>query len=640
MHLVDPIRYVKLKASGRLPSPKGLALSIVRLLQREDYKIDDLVRLVQSDPVIAGELLKFSNTASFGHGRPIISLSEAVTTLGAYRVRVLVLALSTLRNHRSGHCPQFNYEKFWSRALATAISAQALASYARINAEENFTAGLLCSLGELALASIFPDRYGEIISSSDVDPLKRIKLEREVFGNDHRELNATLLLEWGLPEVLVTSIYHCEAPDEAGFQDGSRIHGLTLSLHVALAMAEVCVADTGARWAMLPNLYAKAARLGISTDEMNSMADNITESWLKWGEILKIQTHKITSFAELLASSQPREQESTSSVCQWPNNRSLLLICAESPEFSELADYLETNGFAVRHASNSADGLGVALENKPDLIMIEMSTLEINGADFCKALRGNSLGESAYIIFIANNEDGELLDRAIDMGADDILLRPITAFSLQAKLRGAFKIIQLQRELVKERNGLVNSAGEWARANRRLTHVAMTDPLTQLSNRRHGLDTFAAEWEFAKANNLPLSCLMIDIDHFKGINDTHGHKAGDAVLITLARLLQSDARSDDLVFRYGGEEFCIICPNATREMACVVAERIRHDVEAQPFQLGDRDITITVSIGVAVMTSAHADKEALIHDADSALYYAKSAGRNRVGFTRKIVSKG
>ncbi len=639
MQFIDPIRYVKLKASGRLPSPKGLAMSIVRLLQRNDYKIDDLVRLVQSDPVIAGELLKFSNMASFGHGRPIISLSEAVTTLGASRVRVLVLALSAVHDHRSGHCTQFDYEQFWSRALATAISAQTLARYAKINAEENFTAGLLCGLGELALASIFPDRYGEIISSSGVGTLKRIELERVAFGNDHRELNATLLLEWGLPEVLVTAIYHCEAPDEADLQDGSRIHGLTLSLHIALAMAEICVADAEARWALLPNLYAKAARLGIRTDEMNSMADSITEAWLKWGELLKIQTCKITSFAELLASSQPRAREFTSSTCPWSQNKSIILISEESPESSEITGHLETIGFTVKYVSNSTDGLAVAIESKPDLIMIEMYAPAINGTAFCNALRSNSLGQSTYIIFIVGSEDSELLAQAIDVGADDILPRPITEFSLQAKLRGAFKIIQLQKELIKERNGLVNSAGEWARSNRRLTHVAMTDPLTHLSNRRHGLDTFSAEWEFAKANNQPLSCLILDIDHFKKINDTYGHKAGDTVLVMLATLLQTDARSEDLVFRYGGEEFCIICPGATQEMACVIAERIRQVVEGHSFQLGDMYISVTVSVGVAAIMPTHADKEALMHDADSALYYAKNAGRNRVSIPRKIDSK-
>jgi two-component system cell cycle response regulator len=630
MRLVDPILYVNLKASGRLPSPKGLALSIVRLLQRDDYKIDDLVRLIQSDPAITGELLRFSNAATYGHTRPIIALSEAVTILGILRVRILVLAFSVLHDHRSGNCPQFNYEQFWARALAAAISAQALASYAKINAEENFTAGLLCSLGELAMASIFPDRYGEIIFLTGDDIHKRIALEREIFGTDHCELNASLLLEWGLPEALVTAIYHCEIPDDAGFQEGSRIYGLTLSLHVALAMASICVAEDMARWTMLPNLYAKAARLGISTEEINSMADRIAANWLEWGELLKIQTREIPSFAELLTSSQPREQISTSSTCPWPNNKSLLLICTETSESSAIADHLKMSGYAVEYVSNSTDALVVALKDKPDLIIIEMSAPEIDGAVFCKALRDNSHGQSIYVIFVANHEEVVPLMQVLDMGADDILLRPITTLSLLSKLRGAFRIIQLQKELIKERNDMVKSAGEWAGANRRLTHVAMTDPLTQLSNRRHGLDTFSSEWAFAKSNNLPLSCLMLDIDHFKNINDQHGHKAGDAVLVILAILLQADARTDDLVFRYGGEEFCIICPGANLEMARTVAERIRQDVEGQPFQIGDIDISVTVSIGVATMMPIHANKEALIHDADTALYRAKETGRNKV----------
>ena len=296
MKLVEPIRYVKLKASGRLPSPKGLALIIIRLLQRDDYKIDDLVRLVKSDPAIAGELLKFSNAAAFGNRRAIVSLSEAVSTLGSRQVGMIVIAFSILNKNRSGNCPQFDYEKFWSRALATAISAQSLASYAKISAEENFTAGLLCSLGELALASLFPIRYGEIISASANDSQNRIRLEQESFGNDHRELNSTLLLEWGLPLELVTAIYFCEAPGEENFQSGSRVHGLTLSLHVALALADICVAEDAARTALLPGLYAKATQLGIGAEEMNSMADNIITSWQEWGEQLKIQTREVTSF--------------------------------------------------------------------------------------------------------------------------------------------------------------------------------------------------------------------------------------------------------------------------------------------------------------------------------------------------------
>lgn len=631
MHLVDPVCYEQLKASGNLPSPKGVALAIVRLLQCDDYKIGDLVRLVQSDPAIAGELLRFSNAASFNHSRPIVSLEKAVTTLGAFRVRVLVISLSVLHNYRRGNCPGFDYEKFWSRALATAISAQALASYARITPEENFTAGLLCSVGELALASIFPDRYGEIIAASGCIQ-ERLALEQEAFATDHCELAATLLMEWGLPEVLVNAIYHSELPDEAGLLDGSRIFGLTYSLHIALALAEICVAEDSARWTMLPNLYTKAARLGIGMEELNRVADGITANWLEWGRLLKIQTREITSFADLLASSQPKEQISPPPELSAPGGKMALLICPELPEFAEISCCLEANGYSVSHVHNSADGLAVALENRPDLVVIEMSAPGINGPAFCQALRNSPHGRCAYIFLMGNrrHEEAGIIEQALDMGADDFLLHPIKPLALHAKLRGVSKILQLQKELIKERNGLVNTAKEWAGTNRRLVRMAMTDPLTHLSNRRHGLDFLSAEAIFAKTNNLPLASLMIDIDYFKRINDEHGHEAGDAVLVKLASLLQTGARSGDMVFRYGGEEFCMICPGATLETACAIAERIRRNVAGQRFCLGDMHIPVTVSIGVAVMVSPNGCEEALMRDADAALYRAKEAGRNRV----------
>jgi diguanylate cyclase (GGDEF)-like protein len=629
LHLVEPAVYEHLKASGHLPSPKGVAMAIVRLLQRDDYKIDDLIRLVQSDPAIAGELLKFSNAALLEQGRPVVSLSKAITTLGTLRVRVLVLGLSVLHGYRSGNCPQFDYGRFWSRALAAAISAQVLASYAKITAEENFTAGLLCSIGELALASVFPERYGEIISTA-ASVNQRLALEHEAFATDHRELAATMLLEWGLPEVLVTAIYHSEAPDEAGFMEGSRVYGLTFALHVALVLADICVAEESARWAMLPDLFAKAARLGISMEELNTMADGIIRDWSEWGALLKIETHEITSFADLLASSQPRGKAVATAVSAGPGSKSALLICTESPQCSEIIRCLETEGYAVSHACSSTDGLAGAIEKKPDLIMIEMSASKIDGATFCRALRSNPQGRYAYVVLVGNQEDADLITQVLDMGADDFLLQPVTSLALHAKLRGVSKILQLQQDLIRERNSLVNSAREWAGANRRLIHVAMTDPLTHLSNRRHGLDFLSAEWAFARANSLPLACLMIDIDHFKQINDQHGHKVGDAVLIKLAGLLQANARSGDLVFRYGGEEFCIICPGASPEMACAIAERIRQNAAAQHLLPVTPEVPVTVSIGVAVISPLHADEEALIHDADAAMYRAKEAGRNCV----------
>jgi len=630
MRFLAPSSYQQFKTSGQLPCPSGIALAIIALLRRDDYKMDDLIRLIQSDPVIAGLMLKISNAAIYGHSRPVVSLPKAVATLGASRVGALVLGLSLLQTYTKGKCAQFDYQRFWSRSLATAISAQALAPYAKLPAEENFTAGLLCSIGELALASIFPDRYGETLSAPG-SIAERLALEQQTFGTDHRELGATMLREWRLPEILVAAVYHCEIPDEADFPEGSRSFVVTQSLHISLALADFCVAKEAERWKMLPNLFVKAARLGIEGEELSGLADKTFKGWREWGEMLKVRTQDIPPFANLLASPPPKIIEKTSTPFAAPKNRSVLLVTSQAAESSELGGYLESNGFKVRHAANGEDGLNIALAESPDLILLEMVAPGMDAQTFCLSLRASPVAKDSYITVICNREDEDKLSETVDAGADDFLMRPITNLTLAARLRAAERVMHLQSEVLRERHNLAKSANEWAGSNRRLTVVAMTDLLTRLPNRRHGLDFLAAEWAHALSNKLPIACLMIDIDHFKSINDKHGHQAGDAVLASVSNRLKSSARSEDMVFRYGGEEFCIVCPGTNRRRAIEIAERIRQNIATAGFHTSELNISVTVSIGVAAISPPYdKNEETLIADADVALYRAKHLGRNRI----------
>ena len=255
----------------------------------------------------------------------------------------------------------------------------------------------------------------------------------------------------------------------------------------------------------------------------------------------------------------------------------------------------------------------------------------MDSRNFCHALRASPSPWGSYIILICNREDEEKLASTVDAGADDFLFRPISALTLTARLRAAERVIHLQTEVLRERNSLAQSAAEWAGSNRRLTLVAMTDLLTRLPNRRHGLDFLAAEWALSQGNNLPIACLMIDIDHFKNINDKLGHEAGDAVLAVLANRLKTSARSEDMVFRYGGEEFCVVCPGTSLPKALDIAERIRENVAAMIVNTGNLLTSVTVSIGVAAVAPPYDKRdETLIRDADAALYRAKQLGRNRV----------
>jgi diguanylate cyclase (GGDEF)-like protein len=165
----------------------------------------------------------------------------------------------------------------------------------------------------------------------------------------------------------------------------------------------------------------------------------------------------------------------------------------------------------------------------------------------------------------------------------------------------------------------------------RLRDSAIRDALTGLHNRRAFEDRIPGEIAYARRHRTPLALLLFDIDHFKSINDAHGHQAGDAVLVAVARLAQRTLRTEDLIVRYGGEEFLVTCRNLDRTGACALAERLRRAVESLSVPHGKNRLRVTISVGVAVgVSDAAPDASTLIALADQALYEAKRAGRNRV----------
>lgn len=630
MQLLPLERYAELKATGRLPSPRGVAVAIIRLLQRDEFPVNELVRLVQSDPAISGRLLKYANAAAFGRSRPVVSLHRAIVALGSFRVRDLVIGFSVLQSNRSGECGPFDYNGFWSRSLATAIACQDLARFAQIAGEENFTIGLLSRVGELGFATLYPDDYAAVLRASP-DRFALLANEEEKFGFDHRALGASMLAEWGLPDILIRATYHHELPEESGLPDGSRLQTIALTLHFARSLAEVCVADDEARWGLLPTLVNRSARLGIDPETLGGMVDAIAARWRDWGAMLQVRTREMPPFAELLAASPPRPQASDEPVGALPE---LTLIAAGSPETDELADLLGAQGYHVTCIGNGEDAVEQALQAPPAMIVVDLDLPGLDAAECCHALRQDPLGSKTYVLAIASPDQENAAMQILEAGADDVLLKPITAQNLRLRLNLARRMLHLRQEMLRERQGVVRSASEFADSHRRLIQVALTDPLTQLPNRRHGLDYLNSELEVASGNNLPLSLMMLDIDHFKQVNDTWGHTAGDAVLRRLAELLRAVSRTEDLVFRYGGEEFAVVLPNANLATAVKVAERIRRLVAVETFEWEEWIIPVTVSIGVASLSAANGDAPSLVQAADAALYQAKEGGRNRVTAAR------
>ena len=209
------------------------------------------------------------------------------------------------------------------------------------------------------------------------------------------------------------------------------------------------------------------------------------------------------------------------------------------------------------------------------------------------------------------------------------------------KPKGAIATFDDMTELEQKKTALEEALGQLEKSqdeirlqNEELQTLAKQDPLTGVANRRAFMDWFEVQVAQAKTRGLELSCVMVDIDHFKRVNDTHGHPAGDEVIRRVAELLSSAVRSFDAVCRYGGEEFCMGLPGASSEVAVVVAERLCEKTRAPGFTR----VPITASFGVASIKSGAQSLAELLEQADRALYASKEAGRDRVTAWNDITS--
>ncbi|SEQ42132.1 hemerythrin [Ectothiorhodospira magna] len=217
-------------------------------------------------------------------------------------------------------------------------------------------------------------------------------------------------------------------------------------------------------------------------------------------------------------------------------------------------------------------------------------------------------------------------------GATQPLLRALNGLYTQLSARSQ-ELEQLNRELEDRVNQRTCALLE---ANRQLEVLSLTDMLTGLPNRRHAIQHLEALWQESITTGKPMACMMVDADHFKTVNDTYGHDAGDRVLQTLARTLRHALRNDDIVCRLGGDEFLILCPATPHKGALYIAEQVRQNAARLRVPTGGQPWHGSVSIGVAVSTAQIPHHEALIKMADAGVYQAKQAGKNRIGSVQDI----
>lgn len=651
---IDLTRFEQLKASGELPSPKGVALAIMRLTRQDEVSIAELARTIRTDPALVGRLIKAANGA-IGYGRrPIVSVQDALTVLGLPTVRTMALGFSLLTHYRAGACQTFDYSRYWSASLVTAIALQAITVHTRVAIpDETYCLGLLAGVGELALATLYPKDYAKVITQSQGGGAQKLlDLESHAFAMNHAELGAAMFADWGIPRIFTDAAYLVATENEFSQPEGSRGYLLTQSLVIARQLGEVCLATEADRTLTMRRLLMAGSRLSLDEETIEQLADKVAVDWVEWGALLQVYAKKMPSFAHLRAEAKAQQHSIADAVAGRSDNRTpvielqerdaglesartsrtmrVLLVDADAESRIAVRQALEEGGFDVAEARDGHSATEFALDFQPDMLIVGARVSDINGDELIKMLRQTRAGRTIYILTLGLSGDDQAIISALEGGADDMIPVPVNPRLLLAKAGVVVRLTSLKREIEQDREDIRHVASELALSNRRLQEVALVDSLTGFPNRRFFVERLNQEWAASLRNGRPIACFMLDLDHFKQINDSYGHDVGDSVLQGVAAAIRPALRTQDVVARVGGDEFIVLCPDTGIEAAISCAERVRRAVEGAQIASGALELKVTASIGVASLDTSVVNSDSLLKLADQGMYLAKQEGRNRV----------
>ncbi len=307
--------------------------------------------------------------------------------------------------------------------------------------------------------------------------------------------------------------------------------------------------------------------------------------------------------------------------------KSIILVVDDQPaNLKVLLSFLKVYAFKIRVAESGERALRSLEDEQPDLILLDVMMPGINGFETCKQIKANRATADIPVIFMTALDSIEDKVTGFAAGGVDYITKPFQQIEVLARINTHLALRQQKQALEEAQDKLLTQ-------KRLLEEMSITDELTGLYNRRYLNTVLKREFQHSERYETDLSCLLLDLDHFKKVNDTYGHEFGDTVLRKFCSLLGNCVRSSDFVFRFGGEEFVILLPHTDRKGAKETGEKICKIIAAERIQDNDSDISInvTVSIGVATLqTHQPAKPHDLINFADKALYAAKENGRNQV----------
>lgn len=651
-------RFEELRYCGTLPSSSGVGLAILRMTQREDAPLGDFVGALRCDPALAGKVLRLANIAR-PVGVPVIgSIERAVQSLGPGTLRSAALSFSLLPAGRAGACGHFDHDAYWSHAIACAAAAEAVANEQRnVDPGEAFTCALLARIGMLALATVHADAYERILSDSRGRAPEQLLVEElRQFDIQHWEVSAAMFVEWGLPEAFVSAVLSLGLPKrDAGLEDPAS-EPLAQVLRAASLVAHRLLEGVATQGALGEGWLDLLAPVGgglIGHDRLVTLCARVTPGWRATCETLRLPTavlgeeefpgegHQVgvpegDRLALWSLPAEPRaEQEQTVELAT--AELRVLAVDDDPRVLRLLAHHLAAGGYSVITAPNAEAALRIVHEEVPHILVTDWLMPGMNGDALLRALRESEAGRQVYGIVLTGRDEEDQVVAAFDAGADDFVAKPYNPRVLMARVAAGHRMVELQRQVRLDRERRSAQVVEMGLMTRKLHAAAHTDVLTELPNRRYAIKRLEQEWADAVRLERPLAVLVVDIDHFKDINDRYGHDVGDDVLRSTASMLRARTRRADVVCRLGGEEFLVINVNSDAYGAAMCAERLRSAVESNLVKSRGFEGRVTISIGLSTRGEGASSVHELLKAADQAVYAAKAAGRNTVRSFRRCL---
>lgn len=648
-----------------LPTFPQVAQRLIQVASDDSRSLQDVAHIIEHDQALGAKVLRVANSAMFGARRQIRTVQHAAVMLGMNNVRKYALTVSVFGVQAAGEseAAQQARRRSWVHAMAVAVLARLIAAELGVGGvEEAAVAGLVHDIGKVVFDIVRPGEYDRVIELMHKEQLDLRSAERLVFGTDHSILGGELAQRWGLHSDLVAALEHhhevqCVKSAAPGKLSPLHLvhlanflcHQIGLTSHAGQTPDIVDVAGWSRVGVSVPDLasllgsvqgeiersldyfelgpvslvdYCDAEEPGGTPLAANDLAGDEVQHRLRQriADLLLVTDGILTVRAEATV------REVLDHVASGPLRRlgfARTVIYASDPENSQLLRLRAVHGAVARSESLPT----IALSDLDDPLV---ATLHAGRTARLRSRADWDAGQSPLLDALQPGSCGVAPLRMVGQVVGFVLAdnraagAPVTDSDLHV-LDAVAKQVSL----------LLDRAAAYERLASRtevLEDLAFRDPLTGLYNFRYLEESLEMEIRRAERYGGAFSILMLDIDHFKRLNDSYGHQAGDKALQRFAETVKSALRDSDLLFRYGGEEFTVLLPDTRKSRAVIPAENVRRAVESADMEAvaPGAGLRVTCSIGVASYPDDARTRASLIGFADDALYRAKHGGRNRV----------